>query len=113
MTRSGLFHRILLLVLIVFTGIYSFSQAIRIPLDRLTAEMIELGSELCKVKLHPRESAPKAQELADRMIRLLPEYRALWNLRNYEKGIERSYNHFVSRAKELRALAEADPAALE
>ncbi len=80
---------------------------------RLTAELIELGSEICKVKLHPQESASEAQELANRIIRLLPEYKALWDLRNYEKGIERSYNHFVSRAKELRALAEADPSAVE
>ena len=80
---------------------------------RLTAELIELGSEICKVKLHPQKSASEAQELANRIICLLPEYIALWNLRNYEKGIERSYNHFISRAKELRALAEADPSAIE
>ena len=79
---------------------------------RLTAELIELGSGICKVKLHPEASASEAQELANRLIRLLPEYRDLWNLRNYEKGIERSYNHFASRAKELRALAESDPAIL-
>ena len=73
---------------------------------RLTAELIELGSEICKVKLHPEASAPAARELADRLDRLLPEYKALWDLRNYEKGIERSYSHFASRARELRALAE-------
>ena len=76
---------------------------------RMTAQLIEIGSEICKVKLHPEASASEAQELANRLIRLLPEYRALWLLRNYEKGMERSYNHFVNRAKELRALAEADP----
>ncbi len=76
---------------------------------RMTAQLIEIGSEICKVKLHPEASASAAQELANRLIRLLPEYRALWLLRNYEKGIERSYNHFVNRARELRALAEADP----
>lgn len=73
---------------------------------RLTAELIELGSEICKVKLHPEASAPVARSLADRMERIIPEYKALWDLRNYEKGIERSYNHFASRAKELRTLAE-------
>ena len=79
---------------------------------RVTAELIELGSEICKVKLHPEASASAAQALADRLVRLLPEYKALWNLRNYEKGIERSWNHFVSRAKELRALAAPDPSLL-
>ena len=79
---------------------------------RLTAELIQLGSEICKVKLHPESSAPVARELADRLDRMLPEYKALWNLRNYEKGIERSYHHFVSRAEELRALAQEDPAVL-
>ncbi len=72
---------------------------------RLTAELIQLGSEICKVKLHPEASAPAAGKLADRLERLLPEYKALWDLRDYEKGIERSYNQFVSRIRELRALA--------
>ena len=89
----------------------SFDETLKREI-RLTAELIELGSEICKVKMHPEASASKAQELADRIVRLLPEYKALWDLRNYEKGIERSYNQFVSRVKELRALAGADPAAL-
>ncbi len=73
---------------------------------RVTAELIRAGAELCKVKLHPEASASGAGELADRLERVLPEYRALWNLRNYEKGIERSWNHFTARVQELRDLAE-------
>lgn len=71
---------------------------------RLTAELIELGSELCKVKLHPSESVREAQALADMIDRLLPEYQALWRIRNYEKGVERFSKDLLARRDELRAL---------
>ena len=71
---------------------------------RMTAQLIILGSELCKVKLHPDASRQEAGELADMIDRLLPEFKALWNIRNYEKGIERFYGYLVSRRDELRAL---------
>ena len=71
---------------------------------RLTARLIVLGSEVCKVKLHPSESAEKAKELADMIDELLPEYVALWNMRNYEKGVERFSAQLAARRDELRAL---------
>lgn len=71
---------------------------------RLTAGLIELGSELCKVKLHPQESVPQAHALADMIDKLLPEYQALWCIRNYEKGMERFGNELLARRDELRAL---------
>ena len=74
---------------------------------RMTAQLIELGSELCKVKLHPDASKREAGELADMIDRLLPEFKTLWNIRNYEKGIERFYGYLVSRRDELRALNES------
>ena len=74
---------------------------------RMTAQLIELGSELCKVKLHPDASKQEARELAERIDHLLPEFKALWNIRNYEKGIERFYGYLVSRRDELRALSES------
>ena len=85
----------------------------KLPLDdlhkreiRLTANLIELGSELCKVKLHPRESIREAQALADMIDRLLPEYQALWRVRNYEKGVERFGSELLARRDELRALGQ-------
>ena len=84
----------------------SFDETVKREI-RLTAELIEVGSELCKVKLHPRESADKAQMLADRIDSLLPEFRELWLIRNYEKGIERFWGYLVSRRDELRALKKA------
>ena len=74
---------------------------------RMTAQLIELGSELCKVKLHPDASKQEAGVLADRIDHLLPEFKALWNIRNYEKGIERFYGYLVSRRDELQALTKS------
>ena len=74
---------------------------------RMTAQLIELGSELCKVKLHPSASKREAGELAKTIDRILPEFKALWNIRNYEKGIERFYGYLTSRRDELRALNES------
>ncbi len=71
---------------------------------RLTAELIEFGSELCKVKLHPHSSVQEAHALADRVDRLLPEFRELWIFRNYEKGLERFQGYLTDRRDELRAL---------
>ena len=71
---------------------------------RLTARLIILGSELCKVKLHPSRSRGEAAALADEIDALLPEFRDLWLLRNYEKGVERFADILISRRNELRAL---------
>ena len=83
----------------------------KLPLDDLilreiclTAELIELGSELCKVKLHPMDSVREAHELADRIDRILPEYEEIWCIRNYPKGAERFADQLRARQKELRAL---------
>jgi len=75
---------------------------------RLTAWMIELGSEICKVKLHPEESAGKADELVALIDRILPVYIRTWNHRNFEMGIQRSINHFYDRRAELLALKRAE-----
>lgn len=73
---------------------------------RLTARLIVLGSEFCKVKLHPQASLREAAELAGWIDELLPEYIEIWNHRNYEMGIERFVNHLKARRDELRALAD-------
>lgn len=71
---------------------------------RLTAQLIELGSEVCKVKLHPQASVEEAHALADMIDGLLPEFAALWRARNYEKGMERFYGYLTARRDEMRAL---------
>jgi len=71
---------------------------------RVTAWMIELGSEVCKVKLHPQESVDKVDELVALIDKILPEYIELWNYRNFEMGIARSQGYLTSRREELLAL---------
>ena len=72
---------------------------------RVTAWMIELGSEICKVKLHPAESVDKVDELVALIDKILPEYEELWKFRNFEMGMGRSYGYLTARREELLALA--------
>ena len=72
---------------------------------RLTARLVELGSEVCKVKLHPQASRGKARSLAEQIDALLPEYLALWKLYNYERGCEKFRDILTRRRDELLALA--------
>jgi len=75
---------------------------------RMTAQLIEAGSELCKIKLHPGASRPQAAALAEKLDGLLPEFRALWVLRNYEKGVERFSGYLTDRRDELRRLSAGE-----
>ncbi len=74
---------------------------------RLTAKLIELGSGICRVKLHPDTSASEALELAGAIDGILPEFEETWKKRNYEKGVERFTEHLRARQKEMRELAKA------
>ena len=71
---------------------------------RWTAWMIELGSEICKVKLHPEQSVDKVDELVALLDKCMDEYKSLWMYRNYEKGIEKFLAHMENRRAELLAL---------
>ncbi|MBQ2955292.1 MAG: family 20 glycosylhydrolase [Clostridia bacterium] len=71
---------------------------------RLNSKMIILGSELCKVKLHPQDSVGKVDELVAMIDEIVPEYTELWNFRNYEKGIDKFLKHMTDRRAELLAL---------
>ncbi|MGI6698870.1 MAG: family 20 glycosylhydrolase [Christensenellales bacterium] len=73
---------------------------------RLTAWLIELGSEVCKVKLHPAESIHMVDELVALIDRIIPEYIEIWNYRNFEMGIARFLDHLTARRSELLALKE-------
>lgn len=71
---------------------------------RLTAWLVELGSEVCKVKLHPQDSIDKANGLAALIDKILPEYIEIWNYRNFEMGIARFRDYLIARRAELLAL---------
>jgi len=71
---------------------------------RVTAWLVELGSEICKVKLHPEASVGKVDELVALIDKILPEYIDIWNIRNYEMGIARFRDQLYARREELLAL---------
>jgi len=71
---------------------------------RMTAQLIELGSEFCKVKLDPDGNADKAAELIGMIDRLIPLYTQVWNHRNYERGINKFMDHLIKRREELSGL---------
>ena len=77
---------------------------------RVTAKLIEFGSELCKVKLHPAASVGQVPALVALIDDILPEFLALWNLRNYENGSARFVGYLKARREELLAL-QADGSA--
>ena len=77
---------------------------------RLTAKLIELGSEICKVKLHPAASVGQVPALVCLIDEILPEFIDQWNARNYEHGSARFAGYLKARREELLALEAASPA---
>ena len=71
---------------------------------RMTVGLIVLGSEICKVKLHPAESVGRVDELVAMIDEIMPEYIEIWNIRNYEMGIARFRDSIYARRAELLAL---------
>ena len=71
---------------------------------RLSAKLVILGAEICKLKLHPEASKGEAGRLIGMINEIIPEYIALWNIRNYEKGCERFVGYLASRREELASL---------
>ena len=71
---------------------------------RMTAWLIEFGSELCKVKLHPEASVDRVDDLVALLDKILPLYIDVWNTRNYEMGIQRFLGCLYGRREELLAL---------
>ena len=71
---------------------------------RLTADLVVLGSEFCKVKLHPEASREEAKELISMIDAILPEYLDQWNRRNYERGAEKFASILSDRRRELEKL---------
>jgi len=71
---------------------------------RLTVWMIELGAEICKVKLHLEESVDRVDELVALIDKILPEHIEIWNYRNYEMGVARFLDQLKARRAELLAL---------
>ncbi len=85
----------------------SFDESLKREI-RVTAWLIELGSEFCKVKLHPQESVGQVDTLVALIDKILPEYIEIWNCRNFEQGINRFLGHIYARREELLAL-KANP----
>ncbi len=71
---------------------------------RFTALLIELGSEVCKVKLNPEITKEKADALVKMLDLAMEEYEELWNYRNYERGIDKFMVHLKGRKEEILAL---------
>ena len=71
---------------------------------RFTALLIELGSEVCKVKLNPEITKEKADALVKMLDLAIEEYEELWNFRNYAKGIEKFMVHLKGRKEEILAM---------
>ena len=71
---------------------------------RFTALLIELGSEVCKVKLNPEITKEKADALVKMLDLAIDEYEELWNYRNYAKGIEKFMVHLKGRKEEILKL---------
>lgn len=73
---------------------------------RVTSWLIELGAELCKVKLHPKDSVCRVDDIVALIDRILPEYDELFHFWNYDHGIMRFLGHLHNRRQELLALKE-------
>jgi len=71
---------------------------------RFTALLIELGSEVCKVKLNPEITKEKADALVKMLDLAMEEYEELWNARNYEKGIDKFMSQLKGRKEEILQL---------
>ena len=72
---------------------------------RLTAWLIELGSGLCKVKLHPQDSIKDVPRLVALIDRFLDHYTEPYLYRFYPQGIDRFLNLIRARREELLALS--------
>ena len=71
---------------------------------RLTAWLIEIGSEVCKLKLHPEESRKDVPRIVALIDKFLEAYEAPYLVRNYRQGIDRFLNDMRKRREELLAL---------
>jgi len=68
---------------------------------RFTALLIELGAEVCKVKLKGALAPEKADALIGMIDTAMKEYEELWNFRNYPKGINKFMDTLIARREEI------------
>ena len=71
---------------------------------RLNSQLVILGGEICKIKIHPTPTVKKVDELVALIDQLREEYIELWCFRNFEKGVEKFLSHLDNRRAELLAL---------
>ena len=67
----------------------------------LNCEMVILSSELCKMRLGKKASSDEAKKLIAMIDAIASEYRELWCIRNYEKGVEHFESQLALHRKEL------------
>ena len=67
----------------------------------LNCEMVILASELCRIRLGEKPSPDKAKRLIEMIDAVASEYRRLWLIRNYEKGVEHFEAQLALHKKEL------------
>lgn len=67
----------------------------------LNSKMVVLSAELCKVRKNGTMHPAVAKEMTELIDWMYEEYTTLWNLRNYEKGIECFLGILSSRKAEI------------
>ncbi len=70
----------------------------------LNSEMVILAAEQCKLRIGCEMSNEKLDELIALSDRLAMEFHELWNMRNFEQGVEIFKSQIINRKNELVAL---------
>ena len=67
----------------------------------LNCKMVILASELCKIRLGIKPADEKKDELIKMIDSIAPEYRELWCMRNFEKGVQHFEDQLQMHRNEL------------
>ncbi len=70
----------------------------------VNGQMVVLASEYCKIRMSGTVSAEKKAELAAMSDKIAVEFKELWLLDSYEKGVQNFLNALEGRKSELLAL---------
>lgn len=70
----------------------------------LNSEMVILSAEQCKIRIGYEFSNEKLDELIELSDKLAEEFHELWNMRNFERGVEIFKSQITDRKNELLAL---------
>ncbi len=70
----------------------------------INVKMVMLSAELCKIRMSQKVSAEKKAELVALIDWMIPEYKQLWLVRNFEEGVQNFIEQLLRRKQELLAL---------